>query len=174
METPVEFRPERFSRQGEAMAWGLTILAGVGWAVFTARGIPLPFLYRIISAVLLITALSLTLTNWVDRSTILHLDDEGVRFENGLRHVEMHWPEIMRVQVIPMNLGRLVRVISQKTYFTFRTLGEVTMRGQTRGRVGFAQGDQILATILERSGLQSNEPVHAGPRPSDGYYYSRE
>jgi hypothetical protein len=78
------------------------------------------------------------------------------------------------VQVLPMNLGRLVRVVGDKTFFSFRTLGEVTLRGQMRGRVGFAQGEQILALILERSGLKTAAPVDSGARPSDGYYYSRE
>jgi len=156
------------------MAWGLAILALAGWAFLAARGMSLPWLYRFIAVFLGLTALSLSLTNWIDRSTILRLDEHGVRFENGLRKVQMRWEEIIRVQVQPMNLGQLVRVMSEKTFFTFRTLGDVTLRGQMRGRVGFAQGEQILATILERSGLISISPVHNGARPSDGYYYSRE
>jgi len=174
MEILEEFRPERFSRQGEALAWGLTILALAGWAFLAGRGLSLPWLYRFIAIFLALTALSLSLTNWVDRSTVLRIEESGVQFENGMRRVQLRWEEIVRVQVLPMNIGRLVRVMGEKTFFTFRTLGEVTLRGQTRGRVGFAQGDQILSLILEHSGLKTASPVHTGARPSDGYYYSRE
>jgi hypothetical protein len=174
METPVEVRPERFSRQGEAMAWGLTILAMVGWGLIAGRGLRAPLLYQLISGFVTLTALSLSLTNWVDRSTVIRLDDEGVRFENGLRKVRLRWNEVLRVQVVPMNLGKLVRVVGARTYFTFRTLAEVSLHGKTRSKVGFAAGDQLLQEILERSGLHSMPPVDAGERPSDGYYYSRQ
>jgi hypothetical protein len=37
--------------------------------------------------------------------------------------------------------------------FTFRTLGVVELQGQSKGKIGFAEGDMILITILERAGL---------------------
>jgi hypothetical protein len=47
-------------------------------------------------------------------------------------------------------------------------LGEVSLRGQVRGRVGFADGDLILSYILDKARLTRIE------QPGNGYYYARE
>jgi hypothetical protein len=168
MEIPAEFRPEIFSRRGEVTAWGLAILALVSWFTLRVRGTPAPVLFVILALFLLVAALTVSLSNWSDRHTLLRLEANGVRFENGLRRVFLTWDEIQKVQTFTSNLGDRVRVSGFKTFFSFRMLGEVSMRGQVRGRMGFADGERILRHILRAAGLKRIE------QPGEGYYYARE
>jgi hypothetical protein len=168
MDTPAEFRPERFSRRGEATAWGLAILTLVGWIAAAARGQTVPAPYSALTIFLLVAGLAVSLSNWSDRQTVLRLEANGVRFENGLRRVHFTWSEIQKVQVFPSNMGDKVRVSSERTFFAFRLLGEVSLHGQVRGRMGFADGERILRHILQAAGLKRVE------QPGEGYYYARE
>jgi hypothetical protein len=168
METPSEFRTERFSRRGELTAWLLGIVSLLGWIALLARGLPVPLLYAFLTIFMLLSGVAISVSNWSDRRTLICLDADGVRFENGLRHVHMAWDEIQKVQIFSSNLGKQVRVSSERSFFTFRLFSEVALRGKVRGRVGFAQGELILSTILEKTKLNKIE------EPGKGYYYARE
>lgn len=164
MNIPAEFHPELLSRRGELTAWGLTILAVVAWLALRLGGLRVSWIFILVAVFLLIGALASSLSNWVDRHTVLRLELGGVSFENGLRQVEIAYHRIPRVQVLPIQLGNLVRVYGDNgQYFSFHTYGEVGLRGR-RGRVGFKEGEQILAHILERSRLKqaSNPQNQAG------------
>jgi hypothetical protein len=168
MDTPAEFRTERFSRRGEITAWGLGILSLLGWISLLTRGLPVPFLYALLTIFLLVSGLAVSVSNWSDRHTLIRLEAGGVHFENGLRRVHLAWEEIQKVMIFPSNLGKQVRVSSERTFFTFRLFSEVALRGQVRGRVGFADGELILNHILEKAKLNKIE------QPGKGYYYARE
>ena len=168
MQTPVEIRSESFSRRGEITAWVLAILTLVSWFALRVRGYPVPGFFIILTLFLVVAALAISLSNWSDRHTLLRLEAGGVRFENGLRRVYLAWDEIQMVQVFPSNLGDRVRVSGTQTFFSFRLLGEVSLRGQVRGRIGFADGEHILRHILQATGLKRFE------NNGEGYYYARE
>jgi hypothetical protein len=67
--------------------------------------------------------------------------------------VRLGWPEVQNVAVIPTRLGKRVQVQGVQSHFTFKTLGETTLGGQVL-RAGFADGQEILETILKECGLQ--------------------
>jgi len=98
---------------------------------------------------------------------VLRLNPEGVSFNNGLRNVFLNWEDVREVRVLDSAWGRRVQVQGPETTFTFRTLGEVIMQGELKGRVGFAEGESILNKILELSGLQEIETTEKAS------YYSR-
>jgi hypothetical protein len=168
MQTPAEIRPESFSRRGEITAWVLEILTLVSWFALQVRGYPVPKFFIFLTTFLLISALAISLSNWSDRHTLLRLEADGVHFENGLRRVDLSWNEIQKVHIFPSNLGDRVRVTGDRKFFTFRLLGEVSLRGQVRGRMGFADGERILRHILQATGLKRFD------KPGEGYYYARE
>jgi hypothetical protein len=168
MQTPAEVRPENFSRRGEITAWALAILTLVSCFTLRVRGYPIPAFFVVLTVFLLVAALAISLSNWSDRHTLLRLEAGGVRFENGLRRVYLAWDEIQKVQIFPSNLGDRVRVSGMDTFFSFRLLGEVSLRGQVRGRMGFADGERVLQHILQAAGLRRFE------KPGEDYYYARE
>ena len=168
LQTPVEIRSESFSRRGEITAWVLASLTLVSWFALRVRGFPVSPFFIGLTLFLLVAALAISLSNWSDRHTLLRLEAGGVRFENGLRRVYLAWDEIQKVQIFPSNLGDRVRVSGSQSFFSFRLLGEVSLRGQVRGRMGFADGERILRHILQATGLKRFE------KPGEGYYYARE
>lgn len=161
-----EFRPEQLSRRGEWTAWALALLAGLGmW--FLNRGGFIPSWAWIFWAFLLFSGVSISLGNWIDRNTVIWLESDGIRFENGLRHVRLRWPEVQKVAVLPARWGNTVQVIGEKSHFSFKTLGEVKFQGEVRGRTGFPEGQKILDVILREARLELVE------ESNNAYYYAR-
>jgi hypothetical protein len=165
---PNKFRPELIPRRGERIAWGASLLMLAAWAVLLALETPAHPLFMLLAVFLLLSALAISLGNWADRRTFIRLEADGVRFENGLRRAHLRWGEIRQVQVFPSTWGKKVRVLGEQAHFDFRTLGEVRLDGELKGRMGFADGELILQTILEKAALKEIE------QPGKGYYYARE
>lgn len=162
-----EFRPELLPRRGEVLAWLTTLLSFVAWTILSITGRPVLTVVPFMSFFFLLAAASISLGNWVDRSTVLHLDEDGVRFKNGLRNVHLLWDQILQIQVFGSSWGRKVRVFGKSAHFDFRTFGEFTMAGEVKGRMGFQQGEQILRQVLLSTGLKEVEHTH------NSYYYAR-
>lgn len=161
-----EFRPEFLPRRGEWTAWMLAFAAGVGmW--FLGRTGYVPTWAWIFWAFLLFSGVSISLGNWLDRKTVIYLDSDGIRFENGLRQVWFGWQDIQKVAVLPARWGKSVQVIGGRAYFRFKTLGEVHFQGEMRGQTGFRDGKTILDEILRESGLVLVE------EKNNAYYYVR-
>jgi len=135
----------------------LLLLALVYLGVALWRDSGLTWLAVVFVSLLFLSAGSITLGNWMDRKTVLRLNPGGVSFSNGLRNVFLNWNEVRDVRVLDSAWGRRVIVRGAETSFTFRTLGEVIMQGELKGRMGFAEGESILKNILESSGLQETE-----------------
>ena len=163
-----EYRPELLSRRGELIAWLSTLFVGIGWLILRLKHFPITPAIPVVGIILLFSAATISLGNWMDRKMLIRLDGLGIHYENGLRHVHMNWPEIQEVRVSPGGWGRKVQVIGQRGYFAFRTLGEVHVGGELKGRMGFTQGDQILAQIIAQSRLEMLE------RPGGGVDYRRK
>lgn len=163
-----EFRPELLSRRGEGMAWLTTLLWFIVWTALSVTGRPVLYFVPTLAFLFLVIAASISLGNWVDRQTVLRLETDGVAFKNGLRNVQLTWGQINELQVFNSSWGKKVRVIGENAHFDFRTLGEVTMGGQLKGRLGFAQGEAILRYILRMTHLVEVE--HSG----NSYYYARQ
>lgn len=161
-----EFRPELLSRRGEWTAWALMLAASVGmW--FLNRSGYIPTWAWIFWFFLLFSGVSISLGNWLDRSTVIWLEADGIRFKNGLRRVRLGWSEVQKVAVLPARWGKSVQVIGEKSHFGFKTLGEVQFQGEVRGRTGFIEGQKILDVVLRETGLVLVE------ESNNAYYYAR-
>ncbi len=161
-----EFRPELLTRRGEWTAWSLTLAASIGmW--FLNRSGYIPTWAWIFWIFLLVSGMSISLGNWIDRNTVIRLDADGIRFENGLRRTQLGWHEVQKVAVMPARWGKSVQVIGEKTHFGFKTLGEVHFQGEMRGRTGFSEGKAILDAILNEAELELVEESQSA------YYYAR-
>jgi hypothetical protein len=149
-----EFRPERIPRRGELIAWACFLLVGMAWLILYLADQKTNLAVPILTFFLLLAALSISLGNWMDRQTRIYIDQDGLSFNNGLRHVWLNWNQIQCVQVESSGWGNKVSILGSNQHFEFRTLGEVKIHGEIKGRIGFTQGEHILQTILTRSGLK--------------------
>lgn len=161
-----EFRPELLARRGEWTAWSLALAASAGMWFLNLSGY-IPVWAWIFWAFLLFSGVSISLGNWLDRDTVICLEADGIRFENGIRRVRLRWREVQKVAVLPARWGKSVQVIGEKSHFEFKTLGEVQFQGEVRGRTGFAEGQTILDVILRETGLVLVE------ESNNAYYYAR-
>lgn len=150
------------------MAWLTALLSFLGWTALFVMGKPMLSFVPFMSFFFLFAAASISLGNWVDRNTLLRLEEDGVAFKNGLRNVRLTWAQIREIQVFAASWGRKVRVIGEQAHFDFRTLGELKMSGEVKGRMGFEQGELILRQILFRSSLKEIEHTN------NSYYYARQ
>jgi hypothetical protein len=161
------FRPTPGSRQGERNAWILAGFAIIIELVLFWRSGSIPGWMTLLSIFLLLSAILISVSNWMDRKTTLVLDLKGVAFRNGLRNVQLNWDRIERVHVLSDRWGQRVLVSSPDANFNFRTLSEVKLRGKVGGQMGFPEGEAILEEILQSSGLNLTKDN------DQGQYYAR-
>ncbi len=151
--------PEPVLRRGEIFAWVLAVVSGVIWLVFLAfdyhilTGIPILFYLFFISAVLI------SLSNWNERKMSIKVTTSGIRFVSALRNTSINWDEIRMVEAFPGSWGEKILVSGKDSYFSFRTSGKVTLRGQEKGRVGIKDGDELLRVILTRGNLKLEQTL---------------
>lgn len=162
-----DFHPELISRRGEYNAWALALVVAAVVAVLQWRLESVPVAAWIFLGFMVFSALSTSLGNWMDRKTVLRVEEGGVSFKNGVRHVSFEWGDIRHVNVIPQRWGKSVQVIGDGAHFEFRTLAEVQYQGEVRGRLGFAEGEAILKFLLEKTELPLSQ------EEKGRYYYSR-
>jgi hypothetical protein len=152
-----EYRPLLASRRGEGLAWLSAGLVTLVWLALWLTNQPVYVLIPLAQSGFLLAAFLISLGNWVDRRTIILLDETGIRYKNGLRKVNLPWDQVLQVQVQPMSWGKRIQVKGDHGMFSFRTLAEVNMLGKLQGRFGFEKGDEILRQIVLNSGLRISE-----------------
>lgn len=164
-----QFRPELLPRRGEWIAWGLALVAGASWVFLSVSGAPGHWSLPFMAIVLFLAAAGVSLSNWIERHTLIRLDSHGIGYENGLRKVQILWGEVRGVSVFDTLWGKKVQVFGNQTHFVFNTLGVLSGKnGQVQGRTGFVEGEKILAQIIGTAGLK---PLSYEGK---GNYYARE
>ena len=167
MESAQVFRPTTIPRSGERNAWVLSGFAVVIEALMIWRfGTP-PAWSTILMVFFLLSAMVISLSNWVDRKTTLVLQPESIEFRNGLRNVHLEWDQIEKLRVVSDRWGQRVHILGAGASFNFRLLSEVEYQGKVRGQMGFPEGEAILKEILKSSGLTLTES------DDQGRYYAR-
>lgn len=157
METAQVFRPETISRKGERNAWILAGIALIVELVMIWRYATPPLWITVLLIFLLLSAILISLSNWVDRTTALILETDGLVYRNGLRNVSMKWDQIEKLRVTPDRWGSRVHVSGSGAHFNFRLLSEIEFQGKVRGQMGFPEGESILNEIIRSSGLSLTE-----------------
>ncbi len=146
------FKPEFLSRRGEWTAWALMFAAALG-LYFLGQRQGVPFWAWSFVGLLLFSAASISLGNWMDRQTTIRLDTDGVVYENGLRKAQLRWSAIRELRCAPARWGTSVQVIGDQAHFAFSTLGEMQFQGQVRGTTGFVEGRFLMDEIIRSAGL---------------------
>jgi hypothetical protein len=154
MNTKQRYYPELISRKGELIAWSSFLMASITWLILSLYGAPIHTGLRFLSYFLLGSSLMISFGNWMDRKTILQIDDEGISFQNGLRKVRLEWNAIQQIDIFSSRWGKKVCVSGTELRFNFRTFGEVNLHGKEKGRMGFEKGEEIIKIIIERTGLE--------------------
>jgi hypothetical protein len=135
------------------MAWVLTAVAGsVGASLFYLSR-PLPLIFWASFLLLLLVALAITFSHWLERRTMILLDDQSVSFRSPLREVTFGWNEVEKVLCVKIQGGWRFMVVGTAAAFRFQSL--VTLRsgfGRTV-RSGYAKGVEMATFIRRLAGL---------------------
>ncbi len=150
------YKPEILSRQSELNAWLLAFFAGIGM-YFLSRQSTIPNWSWFLCLIFVFSALSMSLGNWMDRQSLILINDNAVKFENGLRKVVFSWDEIIEIRTAVVRWGTSVQVIAKKGHFSFSTLGEMKFQGEVRGKTGYSAGQVIMDTIIQHACLLRTE-----------------
>lgn len=167
--TQLEFRPELLSRRAEGLTWLLALVMGVTWWLLQSNDARYTSAALLLLVFLVFAAVGTSLSNWIERNTEMQIDQDSIRFKNGLRDVRFTWGEIKNLRVLPSQAGsQRVQVLGEKAHFEFRTLAELKLSGVIKGQSGFKDGDRILQTIITKASLikQESDAPYA--------YYARE
>ena len=156
---PQTYFPERTPRRGELIAWVLAVVLGVTWVILWLNDGLIAGAALVLAIFILISALVISLNNWMERNTSIRLSEQGVAFRNGLRDVSIPWPEVESVRVLPgTGKSKRVQVIGNRVHFEFRTLSVMKYKGEVQARTGFTNGEAIQETIIARARLQPQNP----------------
>jgi hypothetical protein len=161
-----EFRPELMPRKGEWNAWVFVFLLGIFFLIGSSIWPEMPGAVWLFEGLMILLAASISLGNWVDRRTMLRLSADGIAFENGLRSVRLSWPEVQHVAVVQTPSGKRIQVQGETSHFTFKTATVMSMFAQSV-RSGFASGQEILDTVLQKSSMKLTKEAEGV------YYYAR-
>ncbi|KAA3648109.1 MAG: hypothetical protein DWQ07_03695 [Chloroflexi bacterium] len=166
---PQEFRPLKTSRRGELYAWLFTLI--VLLVLFFMPGLQERFLTvgTFLAIFFGLSAVVISLNNWMERATVLQLSEDGIAYRNGLRNVQFIWSEIERVEVVQRNIGRRVHVLGPQAHFAFYMQSAVKLGNRVGELTGFEQGEDILETILQKASL-----TPTAESSDDVYYYARD
>lgn len=168
-DVPLEFKPNPGSRRPEWLSWSLAaLLAGLAVWLGTSGG-PAVFGAWALCAYFGLSALVMSLGNWVERNTRLTLREAGLTFRRPFQTVEMAWDEIRRIEVRKGPVGGRIFVTGGTDRFSLRLAHQVEIRGRIRDRYGFAESELIVQTMIEKANLKRE------PMPFDGgTYYGRD
>ena len=139
-------------RRGEFTAWALALLLGLSLFIVSSSSQLSLFLW-VFEGILIFSALSISLGNWMDRRTVLRLSGDEIAYENGLRSVRLRWSEVQNVAVVEGKSGKRVQVQSADSHFTFKTLTVMNMFGQS-AQTGFEAGHEILNIVLHSADMK--------------------
>jgi len=155
------------SRRGELITWVLALISLATLVFLWVQTVGVSIWQIAFTGLMVLAAASSSLSNWMERKTVLTLKSESIHFRNGLRDVSLNWDAIQELQVFPSRFGKRVNVIGDQSHFNFRTMVEITQRSGIRSVMGFAQGEFIIQQIIKNSNLNETG------KDEKGSYYAR-
>jgi hypothetical protein len=150
---PGLYKPVPPSPSGLRMAWGLfgiSLLAGLYMLFYITE---LPILFWLASALLLLVALAITLSHWLEGHTIIRLKVEGVQYESPLRNVEFAWSDIEELWCGKIRGGWRYMISGKDAAFRFQSLVVIRSGPGREVRTGFSEGPKIAKMVYQSAGL---------------------
>ncbi|TAK14220.1 MAG: hypothetical protein EPO32_02555 [Anaerolineae bacterium] len=168
-EKGLELRPIPGSRRPELMSWGLAVLLFGMLAIARPEAQVVIFGAWALGLFFGLSALVMTLGNWLERNTLMILRLNGITLRQPVQSVMLNWQEVDRVEVQQGPNGERVFVRGGERHFSYRPATRVEIRGKIRDQYGFENSEKILKTILTMAKLP-NTPSQL----ANGYSYARD
>lgn len=165
--TARSYRPYPPDRKGEILAWLCTagvLLAGALWQWKIGE---MPAAIIGLTVFVGLAAILITFGNWVDRSTRIDVNPDGIKYQNGLRSLMIGWGVVRGLRAFPLRRGWRLEVENPIGRLSFRSPAELQLGSFEGMQVGIEYGDDLARDIVAGAQLARLE------RQDDGWYLSR-
>jgi hypothetical protein len=169
LSTKQEYKPVLISRRSEFTAWFITFCL-VFFLVFNQNAAAAYHWVTLLLVLVGLSAVTISIGNWRNRHASIALTADTIVYSNGITKISLRWGEIRRVEVVRAHFGDKIFVSGEEQSFHFQPLGTISMMEKFPQQVGFEGGDQILETILMKTGFSEGTLQQT----DTGYYYSRD
>ena len=151
---PGSFRPILSKPSAIYIAWLLFGVSGLAWGYLFLRGLTLPPSLWITSMIVLLVALAITFSYWLERRTFIVLEEGGIRYESPLRKVTLQWGDIHELWCASIRGGWRFMISSSEATFRFESLSVVQSGSGREVRSGFNEGKRIVQLVQQRADLR--------------------
>lgn len=147
-------RPHPIPPRGELIAWIFTVVLTALSGLLFLRTRSLPFWASLFAILMLLFALAMRFSRWMEANTRIVLDPDGVMYQSPIRKQAFRWDQITEVSAYPLRDGWRMFVIGEHGGFRFET--EMTLRGMDESvvRTGYPEGAEIVEQILRQADLR--------------------
>ena len=154
---PGEYQPVQPNPSGMRIAWilfGISVFVGAYMLYFR---FVLPLLYWISIGILLMVALAISFSHWLEQRTAIVLSESGVGFRSPLRKVDLSWDEVDELWCGAIRGGWRYVVSGGNVAFRFQSLIAIRSGTGRTVRSGYPEGRGLAQTLVHRAGLKINE-----------------
>jgi hypothetical protein len=164
---PGVYRPIPPNPSPVRLAWflvGISLL--VGLYTRTLETI-LPVIYWIALGLLIVVALAMSLSYWLEGRIAIHLKDDRIEYQSPLRNVVLSWQEIDELWCARVRGGWRYMVTGQVAAFRFQSLLVIRASSGREVRSGFVEGQGLAQSIYRNAELDETD------RQEDIWIYRR-
>jgi uncharacterized membrane-anchored protein len=135
------------------MAWALAAVATSVGVSLVSLNRQLPLVFWLSFVLLLVVAIAITFSHWLERRTMIILEDESVIFQSPLRSVMLPWEQIEKLACIKIQRGWRFMVSGKQAAFRFQSM--ITLRSGfgREVRSGYDRGLEIARFIQHSAKL---------------------
>jgi hypothetical protein len=158
--TPEVHQPEPIPPNGEIIAWILLLIFAGASGLLLKLGRAIPLLLVVSTIGMLLMALAIRFSRWLERHSFIELKPDGIRYSSPIRKTELVWSGINKLVASRAGNGWRIFVFGEMDRFHFQTATSMQGLGGRQAVTGYAEGAEIVAQILRYADL--------GPPVSDG------
>lgn len=151
---PGSYRPIFSKSSGIITAWSLFGISGLAGGYLYLRGIVPPLSLWITTVIMLLIALAISFSYWLERRTLVIIEDKCLRYESPLRKIIFQWDEIHELWCLSIRGGWRFTISSSTDAFRFETLNVRQFGSGREVRSGFTDGKRIAALVQKRADLR--------------------
>lgn len=152
-----DYQPSPPNASGLRMAWVLFTISLMVGLYMLYFNFTLPVIFYIATVLLLLVALAISLSYWLERNAVISVSEQGVGFRSPIRRVFLDWNEIEELWCGAIRGGWRFMVSGEAAAFRFQSL--IVLRSGTGREVrsGFPEGVRIAQTIFNKAGLTAHK-----------------
>lgn len=154
---PGRYSPVPLDPSGLRMAWLLSVVTSLVCVYLLQRNLtPPPFIW-LTSGFLILLALSISFSHWLERRTVVILEPEAIRYESPLRKITIPWDAIEELWCESIRGGWRFIVSGSGAVLRFQSLVVLRSGMGREVRTGYVEGKQIARVVHKHAELQGLE-----------------